>query len=63
MESMSMSDEEIVSIIEDVKDMAGISEVRSTFGGPGSITSTGTAAVARQARARAAASGKRTLEL
>jgi hypothetical protein len=62
MESMSMSDEEIVSIIEDVKDMAGISEVRS-LGGPGSITSNGTAAVARQARARAAASGKRTLEL
>jgi hypothetical protein len=65
MESMSMSDEEIVSIIEDVKDMAGISEVRSlgSARGPGSITSTGTAAVARQARARAAASGKRTLEL
>ena len=65
MESMSMSDEEIVSIIEDVKDMAGISEVRSlgSARGPGSITSNGTAAVARQARARAAASGKRTLEL
>lgn len=62
MESMSMSDEEIVSIIEDVKDMAGISETRSARG-PGSITSNGTAAVARQARARAAASGKRTLEL
>ena len=64
MESMSMSDEEIVSIIEDVKDMAGISDaVRRGPSGPGSVTSNGTAAIARQARARAATAGKRTLEL